>query len=434
VEIHAFCAFARLAGRRRTDARVAIPSRLPSLQRRVLAGAQELRLMTVALDVARPPFIEFSRPAIGVEELGAVADAMRSGWLSCGPRVKEFEAAFAAFVGTKYAIGVNSCTAALHLSLLAAGIGPGDEVITTPLTFCATANAILHTGATPIFADIDPDSMNLAPPAVEAAVTPRTRAILPVHFGGRPAEMRKLRRLAQARGLVLVDDAAHCVDARMGTDRVGTLADFTCFSFYATKNLTTGEGGMITTASRDHADWLRIASQQGMSRDAWARYSRSGGRMYDVVMSGFKCNMTDPQAAMGLVQLRRLPDMQARRAVIWRRYDEAFAGLPVTRPAAPAPGTTHGRHLYTLLVDEHRTGWSRDGLREALRCRGIGTSVHFTALHLFPFYADRLGLSRGRFPNAEYVSDRTLSLPFTPSLADDEVGVVIDGVRALLAR
>ena len=384
--------------------------------------------------IAVKPFVEFSRPAIGEEELAAVADAMRSGWLSCGPRVKEFESHFARFVGARHAVAVNSCTAALHLSLLASGIGPGDEVVTTPLTFCATANAVLHTGATPVFADIDVLSMNIDPAAVEAAITPKTRAILPVHFGGRPAPMREMRRLARARGLALIDDAAHCVDATIGGDRIGTLADFTCFSFYATKNLSTGEGGMITTASREQADWLRVACLQGMSKDAWARYSPSASRMYEVVMAGHKCNMTDIQAAIGLVQLRRLPELQARRDAIWRRYDEAFADLPVTRSATPAPGTTHALHLYTLLVDEHLAGYSRDGLREALRDRGIGTSVHFTALHLFPFYADRLRLTRGMFPNAEFVSDRTLSLPFTPALSDNEVDLVIEAVRDLLAR
>lgn len=389
--------------------------------------------MAVRASVETQPFVEFSRPAIGPAEHAAVVEAMSSGWLSCGPKVKEFEAAFAAFVGSRHAVAVNSCTAALHLSLLAAGIGPGDEVITTPLTFCATVNAILHAGATPVLADIDPVTLNLDPAAAEAAVTSRTRAVLPVHYGGRPADMRAFRALAKHHGLALVDDAAHCVDARIGRERIGTLADFSCFSFYATKNLTTGEGGMITTDSREQADWLRVACLQGMSKDAWARYSRSGGRLYEVVMAGFKCNMTDIQAAMGLVQLRRLPEMQARREAIWRRYDEAFADLPVVRPADPAPGTTHSRHLYTLLIDPALTGCSRDSVREALRERGIGTSVHFTALHLFPFYTDRLGVHRGMFPNAEVVSDRTVSLPFSPALSDAEVDRVIDGVRSLLA-
>jgi dTDP-4-amino-4,6-dideoxygalactose transaminase len=390
--------------------------------------------MAVRASVETHPFVDFSRPAIGAAEIDAVVDTMRSGWLSCGPRVKDFEAAFAEFVGASHGVAVNSCTAALHLSLLAAGIGPGDEVITTPLTFCATANAILHTGATPVFADIGQATMNIDPAAVEAALTPRTRALLPVHFGGRPADMLALRRIARRHGLALVDDAAHCVDASIGHHRIGTLGDFTCFSFYATKNLSTGEGGMITTASREQAEWLRVACLQGMSKDAWARYSRSAGRMYEVVMAGFKCNMTDIQAAIGLQQLRRLPAMQARREAIWRRYDRAFADLPVTLPSLPAAGTTHARHLYTLLVDPNLAGQSRDSLREALRERGIGTSVHFTALHLFPFYADRLGVSRGMFPNAEFVSDRTVSLPFSAALSNDEADQVIDAVRALLAH
>jgi dTDP-4-amino-4,6-dideoxygalactose transaminase len=389
--------------------------------------------MAVRASADRAPFVEFSRPAIGPAEYAAVVDAMKSGWLSCGPKVKEFETAFAAFVGSRHAVAVNSCTAALHLSLLAAGIGPGDEVVTTPLTFCATTNAILHVGATPVLADIDPVSMNLDPAAAEAALTPRTRALLPVHYGGRPADMRALRALAKRHALTLIDDAAHCVDAMIDGERIGTLADFTCFSFYATKNLTTGEGGMITTASRERADWLRMAGLQGMSKDAWARYSRSVDGLYEVVMAGFKCNMTDTQAAMGLVQLRRLPEMQARRSEIWRRYDEAFADLAVTRPADPPPGTTHARHLYTLLVDPSRAGCTRDRVREFLKERGIGTSVHFTALHLFPFYADRLGVCRGMFPEAELVSERTVSLPFTSALSDAEVDRVIDGVRSLLA-
>jgi dTDP-4-amino-4,6-dideoxygalactose transaminase len=388
--------------------------------------------MAVRASVVTEPFVEFSRPSIGRPEVAAVIEALQSGWLSCGPRVKEFEASFAAFVGAKHAVAVNSCTAALHLSLLASGVGPGDEVITTPLTFCATANAVLHTGATPVFADVDLATMNLDPALAEAAITPRTKAILPVHFGGRPADLPAFKALTGQRDLRLIEDAAHCVDATIGADRVGSIGDFTCFSFYATKNLTTGEGGMITTDSREQADWLRVACLQGMSKDAWARYTPGAGRMYDVVMAGYKCNMTDIQAALGLQQLRRLPQMQARRAEIWDRYDQAFADLPVTRPAEPAPGTTHARHLYTLLVDQAITGYTRDGFRQALRERGIGTSVHFTALHLFPYYADRLGLRPGLYPNAEFISERTVSLPFSSSLSDEDVSRVISSVRSLL--
>jgi dTDP-4-amino-4,6-dideoxygalactose transaminase len=389
--------------------------------------------MAVRACVDTDPVVEFSRPSIGDAEIAAVVEALRSGWLSCGPKVREFEAAFAAFVGARHAVAVNSCTAALHLSLLAAGIGPGDEVITTPLTFCATANAILHTGATPVFADIDRATMNIDPAAVASVITPRTRALLPVHFGGRPADLRALRALARRHDLVIIEDAAHCVDGAIGSKRIGSIGEFTCFSFYATKNLTTGEGGMVTTSSRDHAEWLRVACLQGMSSDAWTRYSPTGGRLYDVVMAGYKCNMTDLQAALGLEQLRRLPDLQARREVIWRRYDAALAGLPVTRPLEPAAGTVHARHLYTILVDPRTAGHTRDSLRVALRERRIGTSVHFTALHLFAYYADRLGLSRGMFPHAEFVSDRTLSLPFSPAMTDAEVEHVIESLRVSLS-
>ncbi len=389
--------------------------------------------MAVRASVVTHPFVEFCRPSIGDAEIAAVVESLRSGWLSCGPRVKEFEAAFAAFVGARHAVAVNACTSALHLSLLAAGIGPGDEVITTPLTFCATVNAILHAGATPVFADIDRATMNIDPAAVSSAITPRTRALVPVHFGGRPVDLRALRALARRHDLVVVEDAAHCVDGAVGSRRIGAISPFTCFSFYATKNLTTGEGGMITTPSREHADWLRIACLQGMSADAWSRYSPTGGRLYDVVMAGYKCNMTDLQAALGLQQLRRLPELQARREVIWRRYDGALKDLPVTCPLEPAAGTVHARHLYTILVDPRTAGHTRDSLRTALLERGVGTSVHFTALHLFPYYADRLRVSRGMFPNAEFVSDRTLSLPFSPALSDADIDHVIESLQASLS-
>jgi len=388
--------------------------------------------MVPGVEPAPGRLVEFARPRLDDAEIREVVAALESGWLSSGPRVHEFEQAFAAFTGASHAIAVNSCTAALHLSLLAAGIGAGDEVVTSPLTFCATANVVLHAGGTPVFADIDPVTMNVDPRAVEAAITGRTRALLPVHFAGRPADMPALRRVADRSGLVIVEDAAHCVDATVGNERVGAIGDFTCFSFYATKNLTTGEGGMITTASAERAEWMRVAALHGMSKDAWSRYSRASGPLYDIVMAGFKYNMTDVQAALGLRQLQRLPEMQARRLEIWNRYDEELADLPLTRPAPPAPGTTHSRHLYTVLVDSEATGCSRDALRQALRERGIATSVHFTALHLFPFYADRLGLERGMFPNAEYVSDRTVSLPFSASLTNADVDHVVGTLRTLL--
>ena len=378
--------------------------------------------------------VAFARPDIGSAEIEEVIATLRSGWLTTGPRVARFEERFASYIGARHAVAVNSCSAALHLSLLAAGIGPGDRVITTPLTFCATANAIIHTGATLVFADIDPITMNLDPSAAAAAVTTDTRALLPVHFGGRPVDVRAFGRLARRYGLTIVEDAAHAVEAVASSHRIGTTADFTCFSFYATKNLTTGEGGMVTTGSADAAARMRTAALHGMTRDAWRRYETGGPAHYDVVMAGFKCNMTDLQAAIGLRQLERLDAMHGRRETIWRRYDEGLAGLPLTCPALPDPGMVHGRHLYTVLVDDERCGWSRDALQAALAAEGIGTAVHFTALHLLSYYRERYGFARGQFPHAEFVSDRTLSLPLSSALSDADVDRVIDTLHRLLRR
>ena len=381
---------------------------------------------------AAPASVAFSRPAIGRAEIDEVRATLESGWLTTGPRVKLFEQRFAEYVGAPYAIAVNSCTAALHLSLLAAGIGPGDEVITTPLTFCATANTIVHVGATPVFADIDPATMNLDPVAAAAAITPRTRALLPVHFAGRPVDVRAFRDLADRRGLALIEDAAHCVEGIAHGARVGTTADYTCFSFYATKNLTTGEGGMLTTASAEAADRIRIAALHGMSRDAWTRYSGGGAVDYDVVMPGFKYNMMDLQAAIGLHQLARLEEHLQIREAIWRRYDRGLADLPLDRPAPVEDGSRHGRHLYTILVDRDRCGQDRSDVARALGDRGVATSLHFRALHLHSFYADRFGLQRGQYPHAEFVSDRTLSLPLSPAMTDADVSYVIEQVRDVI--
>ena len=375
--------------------------------------------------------VPFARPSIGDEEIGEVVATLRSGWLSTGPRVREFERRFADFIGVDHAIAMNSCTAGLHLSLLALGVGPGDEVVTTPLTFCATANAVVHPGATPVFADVDPDTMNLDPAAAAAAFTPRTRVLLPVHFAGRPVDPR-LADLAAERGVHVVDDAAHCVEGVSAGRKVGTLADMTCFSFYATKNLTTGEGGMVTTQSAEHAEWIRTASLHGMSRDAWARYGPRASHGYEVVLPGYKYNMMDLQAAIGLHQLDRLDGHLARRDALWRRYESGLADLALGCPSPVTAGDRHARHLFTILVDERATGFTRDALRDALAERGIATSVHFRALHLEPYYAKRFGVARGVLPRAEWISDRTLSLPFSASLVDDDVDRVVESLHDLL--
>jgi dTDP-4-amino-4,6-dideoxygalactose transaminase len=358
---------------------------------------------------------------------------LESGWLTTGPRVKRFEERFAGYTGADHAIALSSGTAALHLSLVAAGIAPGDEVITTPMTFCATANAIVHMRATPVFADVDPVTMNLDPDAAAAAITPRTRALLPVHLAGRPVDVRAFRTLARQHGLALIEDAAHCTEGIAQGARVGTTADFTCFSFYATKNLTSGEGGMLTTASADAAERIRLAALHGMSRDAWARHTNPRAADYDVVMPGFKYNMMDLQAALGLHQLAGLDANLERREAIWARYDEGLADVPVARPAPVEPGSRHARHLYAVLVDPDRCGMDRAALVAALADRGIATSRHFKALHLHTFYAERFGFRRGQFPHAERISDQTVSLPLFPSMTHDEVDTVIDQIRDVLS-
>jgi len=377
--------------------------------------------------------IPFNRAALGEAEIREVVATLKSGWLTTGPRVKKFEERFASYTGAAHAIALSSGTAALHLSLVAAGIGPGDEVVTTPMTFCATANAIIHVGATPVFADIDPASRNLAPAAAEAAITPRTRALLPVDLAGHPVDAPAFRRLADTHGLTLIEDAAHCVEGISHGARVGTTADFTCFSFYATKNLTTAEGGMLTTASGDAAAHIRIAALHGMNRDAWARHSSSEATDYDVVMPGFKYNMMDLQAAIGIHQLASLESNLACREAVWARYNDGLADLPVVLPGPVESGSRHARHVYSILVDPDQCGMDRAAFASALAKRGIATSRHFQALHLLTYYSKRFGWKRGCFPHAERVSDQTVSLPLFPTLTFDEVDTVVDQIRAVLS-
>jgi dTDP-4-amino-4,6-dideoxygalactose transaminase len=384
--------------------------------------------------VGASPFVALARPAIDPDDVAEVVATLESGWLTTGPRVARFEREFAAYVGAPHALGLNSCTAALHLSLLAAGIGPGDEVITSPLTFCATANAIIHAGATPVFADVDPITRNLDPNAFEAAITSRTRAVIPVHLAGHPVDMLRIQSIARAHSLVVIEDAAHAVETVSNAGKVGAVSPFTCFSFYSTKNLTTGEGGMAVASDDDAMRWMRTAALHGLSKDGWNRYASNGSPHYEVLMAGFKYNMMDLQAAIGLGQLARLETMHARRAAVSALYDEAFADLPISRPAQVADGERHAYHLYAILVDDLVAGFDRDTAQERLAALGIGTSIHFRALHLHAFYRDRLNVWRGALPNAEQISDTTLSLPLSASLLDSDVERVIAAVRSLWKR
>jgi dTDP-4-amino-4,6-dideoxygalactose transaminase len=381
----------------------------------------------------RSEFLVFGSPLITEEEIREVTDTLRSGWLGTGPKTKRFEADFAAYTGARHAIALNSCTAGLHLALDAAGIGPGDEVITTPMTFCATANVIVHVGATPVFADVDRRTMNLDPAAVARAITPRTKALLPVHFAGRPCDMEALLDLAAKHGLVVIEDAAHATEARYHGLKVGSIGDMTAFSFYATKNVVTGEGGMLTTHSDHWAERVRIRSLHGLSKDAWKRYSAEGFQPYDTLYPGYKYNMMDLQASLGIHQLARVEANLARREAIWQRYDEAFAGRFVL-PAPAEPETRHARHLYTLLLEPEKLGMGQVEFLEALKAENIGAGVHFIALHLHRFYRERLGTKRGDFPNAEWISDRTVSLPLSPKLSDEDVEDVIAAVLRIADR
>lgn len=376
----------------------------------------------------RDTYLVFGSPHVTEREVDAVREVVDSRWLGTGPKVAEFEDTFAAFCGSRYAVACNSCTAALHLAMIATGVGPGDEVITSDLTFCATANAIIHTGARPVFVDVEPGSMNIDPVLVEKAVTDRTRAIVPVHFAGRPAAMDRLREIAAAHELLVIEDAAHAIESVYHGEKVGSMGDATCFSFYVTKNIYTGEGGMVATDREDIADAARIYGLHGMTRDAWRRYSDEGYRHYQVVYPGFKYNMMDIQAALGLAQLPRAMEYHARRCEIWARYDSAFADLPLERPSPEEPGTVHARHLYTVQVDKDRAGCDRDTFMDALHAENIGSGVHYRALHKHDYYRRAFGLDDSMFPRADRLSDTTLSLPLSPALSDKDVDSVIEAV------
>jgi dTDP-4-amino-4,6-dideoxygalactose transaminase len=379
----------------------------------------------------RKEFMTYGSPAIGEEEIAEVLDTIRSGWLGTGPKTERFEREFAKYFNVKHCAAVSSCTAALHLAMLAAGLKKGDEVIVPAMTFCATANAVIHAGATPVFADIELPGMTIDPADVKRKITKRTKAILPVHFYGRPADMDALGALARRHRLVLIGDAAHAIEARYHGKTISEVCDITCFSFYITKNLTTVEGGMVATGRGAWADRIKVLALHGMSKDAWARYSDKGFRHYEVVSAGFKYNMTDLQASFGLHQLRRLEQNLARREAIWQRYNHALAGLPLVLPADPAPDTRHARHIYAVRVTAD-SPLDRDELMDELYKRNIGTGVHYTALHLHRYFRKTYGYKKGDFPNAEKVGAATLSLPLSPRLTDEDVKDVIEAVKEAL--
>ena len=377
-------------------------------------------------------FIVFGAPQIERDEIDEVVRCLESGWIGTGPRVARFEKEFATYKDTPFAAAVSSCTAAIHLSVLAAGIGAGDEVITTPMTFCASVNAIVHAGATPVLADVDPSTMNIDPAEVEARITPNTKAILPVHFAGRAANMEALTDIAERHGLKIIEDCAHAIETEYRGRKAGTFGDFGCFSFYATKNVTTGEGGMVLTRKEEDLARIKMLALHGMSKDAWKRFSDEGYKHYFVIETGFKYNMMDLQAALGIHQLQRVETNWRRRAEIWQQYNEAFAGWPLTLPAEPEPDTRHAHHLYTILVEEERPGISRDKFLDAMTASNVGVGVHYLSIPEHPVYQEKFGWRPEDYPNAMRIGRQTVSLPLSAKLTDAEVTQVIQAVQATL--
>jgi dTDP-4-amino-4,6-dideoxygalactose transaminase len=389
---------------------------------------------TPAIDGGSPvraTLLQFSPPVIGDEEIASVTETLRSGWLTSGPRARELEERFAAYVGTSHAIATSSCTAALHLALLAAGIGEGDEVITPSFTWPATVNAILHTGATPVFADVEPGSLNLDPGAFEGLLTARTRAVLPVHFAGGPCDMDAIEQVARDRGIAIVEDAAHAVETTVGARKVGAIGDFSCFSLYATKSLAGGEGGVLTTASDDAAALLRLLRAQGITRDPWRRQQTRTLGHYDVLVPGYKANLADLQAAVALPRFDHIEEFHARRSRLVAMYDEGLADLPGIEPIERPARGRHAFHLYVVRIDPARAGADRDHYAEALMAENIATGLHFLPVHTLTWYRDNL--VAGPLPVTDAAGSEVLSLPLAAAHSEDDVDDVLTAVRKLHA-
>lgn len=379
-------------------------------------------------------FLIFGSPLIEEQEIEEVVQSLRCGWIGTGPKVHQLETMFKEYKGIGHAMALNSCTAALHLSMIVLGISPGDEVIVPAMTFAATANAVIHAGGTPVFADCLKDTMNIDPQDLEAKITPRTKAVIIVHFAGRPCRMDEILDICRRHNIKLVEDCAHAIEAEHNGRKTGTFGDIGCFSFYVTKNIITGEGGMAITNNDEYADRIKVMALHGMSKDAWKRFSDDGYKHYQVVYPGFKYNMMDIQAAMGIHQLPRVEDYWTRRKAVWQRYMEAFADLPAFLPADTPHHVKHSYHLFTLLLDIDRLRIDRDGFLEEMTRRKLGVGVHYLALHLHPYYQEAFGYKEGDFPNAEWISHRTVSLPLSPKLRDQDVERVIFNVRDILEK
>lgn len=390
--------------------------------------------------VTRQTFLPYALPSIGDAEIAEVVDSLRSGWITMGPKVKRFEAAFAEYIGTPHAVAMNSCTAGLQIALQALGVGPGDEVIVPTITFCATANVVVQLGAVPVLVDVGED-LNISPEAIEAAITPKTRAIMPVHYGGQACDLEAVYAIAARHGLVVVEDAAHAVASEYRGRKIGSAFDerlerprgrATVFSFYATKNLATGEGGMLTTDDPQLAERCRRLALHGMSRDAWQRYTSAGSWYYEVIEPGYKQNMTDIQAALGIHQLRRIDEFTAVRQRYGALYDAAFADLPEVQLPPRHGDRNYTFHLYPVRFRTESLTIGRDRIIEELGRCNIGTSVHFIPVHMHPFYRDTYGYGPDDLPVAARIYRQLVSLPLYPAMTDDDITSVHQAVRAIV--
>ncbi len=390
----------------------------------------------------RENFLPFALPSIGEEEIAEVVDSLRSGWVTTGPKTKGFETDFADYVNARHAIALNSCTAGLHIALTALGVGAGDEVIVPALTFCSTANVVVHTGARPVLVNVS-DDFNVTPEIIEAAITPRTKAIMPVHYSGQPCDLDAVYRVAARHDLAVVEDAAHAVGSSYngfmigsdGVQRTGhDIKRVTVFSFYGTKNMTTAEGGMNTTSDDELAERMRLLTLHGMSRDAWKRYTSAGSWYYEVVEAGFKSNMTDIQAGLGIHQLRRLDGFIRTRQRYAEMYSEGLKGMAEIELPVIHRDRIHNYHLYVIRLCLERLTIDRGQFIEELKSRNIGTSVHFIPVHLHPFYREHYGYGRGDLPRVESIYDRIISLPLYPSMTKADVEYVIEAVRNIVAE
>src|SRR5215510_5075755 len=379
-------------------------------------------------------FIPFHIPAIGPNEIRSVVETLESGWLTTGRKAKSFEEDFAQYVGCKHAVTVNSGTAALHIALDAIGINEGDEVLVPTMTFAATAEVVLYFKAKPVLVDCRRDTLNLDPEQIERAITAKTKAVIPVHMGGQACDMAYIMELARDHDLRVIEDAAHALPARYQGKMVGTIGDITCFSFYATKTITTGEGGIATTESPEWADRMRIMGLHGISKDAWKRYTAEGSWYYEILYPGYKYNMTDIAAAIGIEQLKKCDRFWESRQRYAMQYNEGFRDVPGIITPYVAPDVQHAWHLYIIQLDLEQLRIGRNEFIALLKEEGIGTSVHFIPLHLHPYYRDTFGYCPQDFPNASFVFERLVSLPIYPKMTEADVQRVIDTVRALVRQ